>query len=212
MTQTRTGLATALCAVFVVCSACTGASGERVGDGVDGTSPCLTLRNPYLTEEYVEERRQSGRLVYHVLDTVRIEAPLELGYDPIMLRMIMSEADFLAQDVSVEDPWILLSSSRAMLLGVNGDYLDEYGGKYHWLTPDNDRWRAFWSTRYRWGNYSSQPMVEDLYLRVLMDEATYKIQEDSLSTIGPITGCVIGLPIIVAYPLVRQDDQKSSWN
>jgi hypothetical protein len=216
MTETRTGFAIPLCAVFVVCSACTGAGAERVDRDLDDTIPCLTLQNPYLTEDYIQKRRESGRLVYHVLDTIRIEAALEVRYNPfeydVMLRMIMSEADFLVRDVSAEDPWVLLSSGRAILLGVNGDFLAEFGGKYHWLEYDKERWETLWSTQDRWGNYSSQPMVEDLYLRVLMDEATYLIQEDSLSTRGPVTGCIIGLPIIVAYPLIRQEGQRSSRN
>lgn len=200
MKEIQIRLLSTLFFLAIVCGACANRHESDLNGDKWTKHPCLTIQNPYLTKEYIDERRESGKLMYHVLDTIRVEAPLEVQYLPIQLRMIMSESDFMAQDISAIDPWILLSSGRAMLLGANGEFLNQFGGAYRWLRPDRKRWETGWSSRYRWGHYAATPVEEQVFLRIVMDEATYMTHEDTLSTAAPITGCVIGLPIIVAYP------------
>lgn len=159
-------------------------------------------KNIYITDKYLENRKQDGKYTYFVIDTLHIKNAVKLIYkkDWLHLAMITSEDELDEIDFEVVTPWELLSKNYFYLEGIGGPrhaFLTDYTTlelPHHDIDQERNSYNLTES-------YAVFPLVQEKFLFVIIDEATYLMTNSVEGFSAPITEHIIGLPIKIAYPL-----------
>lgn len=157
-------------------------------------------QNPYLTDEYLENRKADGKYTYFVIDTLYIKNAVKLIYkkDWLQLDMITSEKELDEIDFEVVSPWELLSKDNVYLVGLGGPR-HPFLADYNTLElPEHDFDREGYDLT---ENYIVIPLLQEEFMFLIIDEATYLMTNAVEGFSAPITAHIIGLPLKMAYPL-----------
>jgi hypothetical protein len=192
---------------LLLLSACSERNNEYPGNSEDESNyfnvqegEKIYNRNPYLTDEYLENRKVNENYTYFIIDTLHIKNAVKLSYKKewLQIDMITSEKELHQLDIEILNPWELLSRDHFYLQGMGGPqhpFLSDYNLRGF---PYDDYDRVSFDL---YQNYAVFPLEQEKFLFVIIDEATYMLTEAYEGITAPITAHTIGLPFKMLYSL-----------
>ena len=165
------------------------------------TEDTIINKNPNLTNNYLNERQGREDYRYYIIDTLLIDDAAILSYKDTEIQVDMITSIDVVNNIEFDQVtlWQLLSR--------NDIYLQGLGGRNHrFLSDEKTRelpepvMEIMNFKRYS-ENYVASPLLQRMFLFVIIDEATYMLTEAVEGLNAPITAHTVGLPFKMAYPL-----------